>query len=337
MGGNRRRQQRIILLALSLVTVVMAGACSASENRSTSDDSKAPDPQAESVAQAPAGAAGNPDTASTDGKRIERSIIYTGSIHLTVGDVDQVASRVVEVATGAGGYVGGDQRSGTGDTSEAELRLRIPAARFSAVLDEIARLGKANQRDVKTEDVTEETIDLAARIATQRARVASGRKLLARAENLNELITLEGEVAKREADLAALEAKQRRLADLTALSTLTVNLARQEPEPEDQTGFLAGWHGGLDALFGTLVVLVTVLGALLPWLLVFGVPLFLLRRWIRRRRAARPARTPSGAAPTTSGGPPTTALYGAAPTPPGGPPATAPYGPLTPPDGPGAR
>jgi hypothetical protein len=104
---------------------------------------------------------------------------------------------------------------------------------------------------------------------------------------------LEKEVATRESDLASLQAKKRRLADLTALSTVTLVLLGPEAPaavPDDEpTGFLGGLKGGWDSLVASLAVLLTVLGALLPWAIALGLPawgvLYLTRRY-RRTRAA---------------------------------------------------
>jgi hypothetical protein len=226
----------------------------------------------------------------------QRAIIYTGSITVRVEDVNQAAAKVTAIAAGAGGFIGGDKRSSGSGAAEASLQLRVPAARFSAVVDQLAGLGKEEQRGINTEDVTEETIDLDARIATQTARVASGRKLLAQAKTLNELVMLEGEVAKREADLASLTAKKRRLADLTALSTITAVLldpeAVKETGDDDPAGFLGGLKGGWEALVASLAVLLTVVGALLPWVIAIGLPIWgivvLYRRYAKRN--PRPAR-----------------------------------------------
>ena len=98
----------------------------------------------------------------------------------------------------------------------------------------------------------------------------SGRALLAQAKSLNDLVMLESEVANRESDLASLQAKKRRLADLTALSTITVVAARAGRRAgrrrRGPPGFLAGLKAGWNALLASLGVLLTVLGALLPWL-----------------------------------------------------------------------
>jgi hypothetical protein len=169
------------------------------------------------------------------------------------------------------------------------------------VVDKIAALGEQESRDVNTQDVTEEIVDLEARIATQEARVASGRRLLASAKTLNDLVMLEGEVAKREADLASLKAKKTRLDDLTTLSTITVTLIGREAPAvveEDSLGFLTGLRGGWNAFVGSLQVALTVLGALIPWLLAVGVPVLVVLWFLRRRRAASaPAPVPPPADP----------------------------------------
>jgi hypothetical protein len=229
----------------------------------------------------------------------QRSIIYTGSITVRVEDVNIAAARASGLATAAGGFVGGDKRSGAPGTgpADATLELRVPAPKFAAVVDQLAGLGVEEQRGINTEDVTEQTVDLDARIATQQARVDSGRRLLAQAKSLNDLVMLEREVATREADLASLQGKKRRLADLTALSTITVVLvdpgavAQPPKKEEDPAGFLTGLENGWKGLLASLTVLLTVLGWLLPWLLAIGLPvwgiLWLLRRY--RRAPAVPA------------------------------------------------
>ncbi|WP_281896934.1 DUF4349 domain-containing protein [Phytohabitans aurantiacus] len=291
--------------ATSVAIAVLMGGCGSGDDGGSATDSaagSAANEQAakQGAAEAPQGAA--PDANKAEGgqagapvefRKDDRAIIYTGSISVRVDDVERAATRATSIATGAGGFVGGDKRSSGGSYTEATITLRIPAGKFAGVVDELAGLGKQERRDINTEDVTEEALDLDARIATQRARVDSGRRLLAQAKTLADLVMLESELAKREADLASLEAKKRRLDDLTALSTITVELlgpgATLPEEDDDATGFLAGLKGGWKALAATFGVLVTVLGALLPWLVALGVPA-LGGVWLYRRlRRPRPS------------------------------------------------
>ncbi|WP_436526327.1 DUF4349 domain-containing protein [Actinoplanes sp. HUAS TT8] len=295
-------------MLLSGALLAGCGADGASDNSTSSGADKAAAPAVGGAAdqgEAQAGAttegkdtpAGAPDL-SVD----QRSIIYTGSITIQVKDVNAAAAQATGIAAGTGGFIGGDDRQSGGDgTDTATLKLRIPAAKFSSALEQIAKLGSEKNRAINTEDVTEQVVDLDARIAVQQARVDSGRKLLGQAKSLNDLVMLEKEVATRESDLASLQAKKRRLADLTALSTVTVVLLGPDaPTPVDNNdppGFLGGLSNGWHALVDSLAILLTVLGALLPWILALGLPtwavLHLRRRYLRTRPELPPAQTPT--------------------------------------------
>jgi Domain of unknown function (DUF4349) len=313
MGGARRTTA---LIGAAMVAGIVLTACSSGASDATSSSAGAPGlsqnqaggaDEAGPAPQAPAQGKDQPAQAP-DLSVDQRSIIYTGSITIRVEDVNQAAAKATAIADGAGGFVGGDKRNITDGSSDATLELRVPAEKFSSVVDQLARtLGKEEQRGISTEDVTEQTVDLDARITVQQARVDSGRKLLSQAKSLNDLVMLEKEVATREADLASLQAKKRRLADLTALSTITVVLLDPKAEavhPDGgPAGFLGGLKGGWNALLASLAVLLTILGALLPWLIAIGVPawaiLYLVRRYVRRR----PRPEPPAPALATAGSP----------------------------------
>jgi hypothetical protein len=297
---------RLVVLGLTgLVAAIALGACDGGQPNSTSGAPPAADQQgaAPGAGQGKSEQQENPAGAPVKFRVDERAIIYTGSITVRVQDVDKAAASAATIVSAAGGFIGGDKRTSDDSHSQATLQLRVPAGKFSAVVDDVAKLGDQEARDINTQDVTEESIDLDARIATQRARVDSARQLLAKAQNLSDLVMLEGEVGKREADLASLEAKKRRIDDLTALSTITAVLLGPDAQPSDepQTGFLAGLKHGWRAFVTSLQVLLTVLGALLPWLVALGLPvaaaLWLIRRLGERRRPQPVPAAPASPAP----------------------------------------
>lgn len=351
---DNRRRRGVALLALGLAAVTAVGGCG-------SGDSGSSESAADRAAEAPAAApdqggtkqggteGGNGDdaarrggTAGADLRVDQRAIIYNGSITIQVKDVDQAAREATALATAAGGFVGGDRRRTVDSDARAELELRVPAAKFTGTVDEIAKLGRQQRREIRTEDVTEETIDLDARIVTQRARVENARRLLARASSISDLVSLENELGRREADLASLEAKKRRLADLTALSTLDVTLVGPDARPvdtEEENGFLTGLTSSWRVFLDSVTVLVTLLGALLPWLIVLGVPGVLLWRLLRSRRRQRPAPVAPGR-PVPAPRVPMPAGVGALPTAvpgvPHGAPGAPPAAPGSPQGAPGA-
>ncbi|MFG1674309.1 DUF4349 domain-containing protein [Micromonospora sp. NPDC049282] len=297
MGGRRLRG--VALAAVGLAAVLAVGACSAGGD-SGGNDAAAPAAAGGGDAGAARDQAAPGGTGGADLRVDQRSIIYTGTMQVRVADVDTAAREATAAVTSAGGFVGGDRRSSSSADARAVLTLRVPADRFAGVIDQLAGYGRQERREIRTEDVTEQVVDLDARIATQRARVESARKLLAQASSVDQLVTLENEVGTRQADLAALEARKRRLADLTALSTITVTFLGRDASTADEgadLGFLSGLGGGWAVFLTSVRVLLTVLGAVLPFAVVIGVPLWLLLRW-RRRRSRR---TPPPAGPNQAG------------------------------------
>jgi hypothetical protein len=301
--GRRRSGIAALFVGVALVATTALAGCSAGSSNSSSESAQN---RAAAPAALPSAAAGAAGAGASDGlsqnapakdlpgqtpadQPIQRSIIYTGSITLQVDDVPGAAATIAGLATGVGGFVGGDQRQLDADHSIATLTLRIPADRFTTTLDAIGRQGHERSRSVSTQDVTATVIDLDARIKTQQASVDRMRDLLAKAQSISDVATVEAELTKREADLESMEAQQRNLADLTALSTITVNLlgkdAAPPPPPKPApTGFVGGLQKGWHAFVAVVDGLLVVLGALLPFIIVVGVPALLLWRWRRRRR-----------------------------------------------------
>jgi hypothetical protein len=288
------------VLAILIIFGALAG-CGAPSSK----DSSAPLAGQPPAAEAQGGAANAGGAAAPNGQkdggsaqqapaRIEpqqRSLIYTGNMSVKVDNVTVAADKAVDIANGSGGAVGGDRRTLDADRSEAELLLRVPSAKFADTLNALAKLGVEQTRSVQTQDVTEALVDLDARLATQRVSVERVRALLAKAQSLGEVTSIESELTRREADLASLEQRKDKLAGQVALSTITVSLrgpaaaapAGQKPE----SGFLGGLKSGWSAFGDSIKVVLVVVGWLLPWAVAIGVPVWLLV-WLlgcgRRRR-----------------------------------------------------
>jgi len=230
----------------------------------------------------------------------ERSLIYTGSITVKVDSVQAAADRAIATGIGAGGFVSGDNRTIDDKRSQATLILRVPADRFTPTLDALAKIGQEQSRQVNAQDVTDQLVDLDARVKTQEASVSRVRDLLARAQTIAEITSLESELTRRQADLDSLKQRREKLGGLVALATITVVLlgpdAAVSGPSEPETGFLAGLKAGWKGFLASVKIVLTIAGWLLPWAIAIGVPLWGLIVLSRRRRRTRPV--PAGAAPS---------------------------------------
>jgi hypothetical protein len=168
--------------------------------------------------------------------------------------------------------------------------LRIDNADVDALLVDIAKLGTVETATRTSDDVTADVADVGARVRNAQASVARIRVLMSRATRIGDVVALEGELSKRQADLEALQARQHALADQTAQATVTVRLygaSAPAAVTTTSTGFLAGLRAGWDSFTDFMAGALTVAGALVPWLLLL-VPLGLVVWAVSRRRRETP-------------------------------------------------
>ena len=216
---------------------------------------------------------------------IGRDVVRTAQLTLQVADPTAATRGVRTAVAAAGGVVAEEQV----DTTGAWLVVRVPASGLDRLVDDLAATGTVLARSGRTEDATEQVVDLDSRIATQQASVTRVRALLAQATSIGDIVSVEAELARREADLDSLQRRLATLKDRVALSTLTVEL-RTAPGPVPVTP-PPGFGAGLDAGWSGLKVigsgLATATGFLLPFLPVLAVVGGVVWVVVRRRRVAR--------------------------------------------------
>ncbi|MEV5898062.1 DUF4349 domain-containing protein [Nonomuraea fuscirosea] len=242
--------------------------------------------------------------------RQDRQVIYTGNMTVRAKQVSTAVQQAKQIVTAAGGYLSQEQTSSASETEDsATLEFKVPPAKYAEVVGRFGKeLGKQLSMHQGTEDVTLKVADVESRLKSASESLESLRTLLKKADTIGQVLQVEREIATREADLESLQAQQKELAAQVSMATLSLQLIGPVAEvvdpAEEPAGFLGGLKSGWNALVSFTKVALTVIGALLPWLL-FSSPLIALVVWrIRRARARRPA-PPSGPAPAQHAGRPT--------------------------------
>ena len=221
--------------------------------------------------------------------------VVTSRIDVAVQDVEAAAVQVRTLAVRVGGEVAGESSTG-GERPRAEIVLRVPTTDAPGVLTDVAALGVEVARTSESDPVEARLVDLESRTATQRAGVERIRALLAQATTLEDVLALETELTRRQADLESIDAQRAALDDLAALATVTVRLTTPEDvaAPErDLPPFLQGLDAGWDALAASSTVVLVILGSLLPFGVVGAVVLGLVLLTLRLVRRRRPAPGPT--------------------------------------------
>ncbi|GAA4041628.1 DUF4349 domain-containing protein [Streptomyces shaanxiensis] len=306
------------LAGLALAAALALTGCSGAND--SAGDSKAAGDEAAQAAEPQASAGqGAPDSGFGGGKAAPAKvapshIIRTASLTVQVKDVPKALDEARATTENAGGYVGNETTTRDEEGHErTRVVLRVPVDRYADVLTELEGAGKLVERSAKAQDVTDQVVDVESRLKSQRASVARIRELMDQATKLSDVVTLEGELSTRQADLESLLAQQASLKDRTSLATITLTLSEtpvKKVAKDDDPGFLDALAGGWGAFVTMLRWIAVAFGAVLPFAAVAALIVLLWLKVLRPRLPGRPATAPA----TTAMGPLPTAHPAPRPT-----------------------
>jgi hypothetical protein len=230
-------------------------------------------------------------------------IVRTGQLDLRVADLDAAVSAAERAVAAVGGYVAGSQRSGDGDQATASVIFRVPAARWTDALVALRAIGtKVLGEQTSSQEVTAQVVDLGARLANLRVTETALQGIMDRATKIPDVLAVQEQLTGVRGQIEELTAEQQTLENQAALATLTVTFA--PPPAVAVTQVREGWDpaGEIDQASATLVGLGQGLAGVGIWLLIVGLPVFLvvgvlgligflvIRHF--RRGASRPAALP---------------------------------------------
>jgi len=154
---------------------------------------------------------------------ISQMLIYTAETHLQVEQefFAPTIDRIVDLAAGMGGYLAMHDNS--------SVQIRVPSSRFREMLKEIEKLGLVTNRSVQVQDVSEEYADLEIRLKSLKATRDRLEQFLARAKDVAEVLSIEKELSRVNAEVDHIEGRMRFLSSRASFSTITVRL---EPRPK---------------------------------------------------------------------------------------------------------
>ncbi|MDZ7577660.1 MAG: DUF4349 domain-containing protein [Candidatus Nanopelagicales bacterium] len=170
------------------------------------------------------------------------------------------------------------------------VSIKVPATRYQAALDAINSLGEIATLSATTSDVTDQAVDLDARISAQKASVRRVSALMRQASDISEIIAIEKELTKRQETLESLQAQRRTLADSVALATITATVTTAESVaqfvPPGELSWWAQVWDGFASSWAAVVIGIAIISPLLVLLLAAGLLIWWLVQRASRGRSA---------------------------------------------------
>lgn len=230
---------------------------------------------------AEAGAAGE---AGGGGQAVQnRELIRTARVTVEVDDFEAANERLTEYARSTGGFVGDSSRRVNGEGNDTwtvgRVTLRIPTGNYSEALAFVNETGTVRASEQSTRDVTDQVVDLEARLENLRSEREQLRTLYQRANTTEDVLAVQQELSRVQTEIERTEAQLQQLERQVAFTTITVEI--REPRPERlgddsqwyDTGVGAAFLESIDGVVVFLRASAVFAAYALPYLVVIGVPL----------------------------------------------------------------
>ncbi|PID85169.1 MAG: hypothetical protein CSA11_04535 [Chloroflexi bacterium] len=291
-------------IPLILILIVFT-ACSSDMATSASQTLEQPMEKAEIVedsdyggAYAEAPAANDPIDAQAEIPQ-QRLIIRTADMSIVVADTEAAMKTIAQMVEENGGWVVSSSVYQYSDTAmTGDMTVRVPAEGFNSATEAVRGLAlEVRSESTYGQDVTEEFVDLSSRLENLESTAVRVRSFLDESSTVEEALAVNQELSRLEEDIEVIKGRMKFLSQSAAFSTISIQLT---PDEASLPVEVAGWRPegvAKDAIESLLAFLQWIAGALiwiviflLPILLILGIPLWLLVRFLRNRRRRKEAR-----------------------------------------------
>lgn len=227
---------------------------------------------------------------------IERKIIRNADLQLEANAPEETQQKISAIAASKGGFViESTQSSSNAKTTTRDtvtMTLRVPSAKFDEALSEIRQTAnRVIVETVKGQDVTEEFIDIEARLKTQKALEEQFLEIMKRSNSVEDALNVQTEIARVRGEIEKVEGRKRFLENQASLSTIKIKLQSPTAFSANSPGFFnklkESIGNGFDAALSFILGLVTVVIALLPFFLFIVLPIYFVLRYLWRKRKKR--------------------------------------------------
>jgi len=178
---------------------------------------------------------------------VERKLIKEGTVEFESDNLKTTRKTIFQSVHKYKAYVSSDREFKSPDRKTNIVIIRVPSDNFDNLLKD-ATLGIMNfdVKDINVMDVTEEFLDINARLKTKKELEARYLNLIKQAKNITEILEIEKQIGQLRADIESVEGRLKYLQNNVSFSTLTITSYQNIPDQNEfgekfKNGFGNGW------------------------------------------------------------------------------------------------
>lgn len=225
-------------------------------------------------------------------------LIKKAAMTVIVNSVDQSIDAVTKIINNKqGDLIGLNEYQPTKENARhtASITLRVPQNQLDSTLNELAKLGTVENRNITAEDVSNQLVDVQARLTNLRKTEANLQKIMDRSGSVRDVLSVAQELSNVRQSIEQIDAQLKNLQNQVAYSTITLNLEAAVSSSSQGRGLGSQiqetWNNSSHSV-GEFSVGLLKLGIWLmvysPYLLILAAAIYGLNRWRRNSQPVRP-------------------------------------------------
>ncbi len=232
-------------------------------------------------------------TTSSTPKKTAKKIIKNANVRCQVDDIGIAYKQINALVAKHQAYISKEEQNNRGRRANYDFTIRVPFERFDTLLSELSKVAiQVDYKNVNARDVTEEFVDIKARLQTKRALEARYIDILKKADSVKDMLTVEKQLQVVREEIEAKEGRLRYLSDQVGQSTIKIKVYQLlHKETSVKASFLRrvknSFYNGWEGLLEFFVEIVTIWPFILFLLLLMFFIAWLLRRRRKRKHKER--------------------------------------------------
>ena len=283
-------KKSIGLMSLLIFILAFTASCGSSKNSESFESYTTDTAYSEEIADE-SDDYGAYDYADNEVIMAERQIIKRASMDVETRDFDEAVKKVKEEVEKNGGYISGSTTGGskTEGTRYANFTCRIPSESYENFISGSGNFGNVTYLNESEEDVTEEYIDLDARINNLEAQLEKLNELLDKAESLEDMLTIQGYITDTQYELDSYTGRMKALSRQVSFSTVNVSVDEVAVYSANKDSFASrignAFFGMWESFVNFLQNFVISLIYALPYLIIIAAAVVVIIVIKRKRKA----------------------------------------------------
>ncbi|MEJ2112634.1 MAG: DUF4349 domain-containing protein [Flavobacteriaceae bacterium] len=215
----------------------------------------------------------------------DQKIIKNSDLRFETEDLDKTYNKIIQFVKQNEGFIQNDNSNKSGNRMSRNLEIRIPTINFQKTIDSISNyVSFFDTKRISARDVTEEFIDLEARLKAKQTLEKRYLELLNKANTVKEMLEIERELSNIREEIEAKQGRLKYLSDQVSLSTLNIEFYKITSKTGATVSYGSKMWRAIKSGFNGLSIFFLGLLNIWPFIIIMIIAFFAIRRLIYKKK-----------------------------------------------------